>query len=64
MSCGVEAGTGRDGAGGRWAVDDPHPMGACCDEFRDGVGESADGRHVEDGIRVLAVVEAALGEDD
>lgn len=63
MSCGVEAGTGRDGAGGRWAVDDPHAMGACCDKFRNGVGESADGRHVEDWIRVLAIVQASLGED-
>lgn len=35
-------------------------MGACCDEFRDGVCESADGRHVEDWVRVLAVVQATL----
>jgi hypothetical protein len=64
MSCRLEAWARWDGAGGRWAVDNPHAMGARCDEFRDGMGESADGRHVEDGIRVLAVVEAALGEDD
>jgi hypothetical protein len=64
VRCGLEAGTGRDGAGGRRAVDDPHAVGAGCDEFRDGVGEGADGRHVEDGVRVLAVVQAAFGEDD
>lgn len=28
------------------------------------MSESADGRHVEDWIRVLAVVYASLGEDD
>jgi hypothetical protein len=64
VRCGLEARTGRDGAGGRWAVDDPHAMGARCDELCNGVGESADWRHVEDWIRVLAVVQAALGEDD
>lgn len=64
MGCGLEAGAGRDGAGGGWAVDYPHAVGAGCDEFRDGVCEGADGRHVEDWIRVLAVVQAAFGEDD
>ena len=64
MRCGFEARAGRDGACGRWAVDDPHAVGPCCDEFCNGVGESADGRHVEDGVRVLAVVQAALREDD
>jgi hypothetical protein len=39
-------------------------MGARRDEFRNGVGKSADWRHVEDWIRVLAVVQAALGKDD
>jgi hypothetical protein len=39
-------------------------MGACCNELRNRVCESADGRYVEDGIRVLAVVQAALGENN
>ena len=55
---------GWDRAGGRRVLDNPHAMGACCNEFRDSVGESADGRHMEDWIRVLAVVQAALREDD
>lgn len=63
-SGGLEAWAWRDGAAGRGGVDDPHAVGACGAEFCDGVGEGTDWVHVEYGVGVLSVVEAAFGEDN
>ena len=40
------------------------PVGSGRDELGDGVRQRAVGRDVEDGERILAVVETARGEDD
>lgn len=60
---------GRDGLWGwGWSrgggLGNPHALGGSCDEFSDGVGEGGGGMDMEDGDRVLAVVCAALHEDD
>lgn len=62
--CGLKSWAWRYGGGRRWRVDDPHPMRARGAKFCDGVSEGADGRHMEDWIGVLAVVEAAFREDN
>ena len=47
-----------------WGLGDPHALGGGGDEFRDGVGEGGGGVDVEDRDGVLAVVCAALHEDN
>jgi hypothetical protein len=54
----------RDRRSRRRRVDDPHAMGTGCDDFCNGVGEGAGWVDVEYGVRVLAIVHTALGEDD
>ena len=51
-------------SGRRVRVGDPHAMGAGCYEFCDGVREGVVRADVEDGERVLAVLDATLVEDD
>lgn len=54
----------RWGWGWGWGLGNPHALGGSRDEFSDGVGEGGGGMDIEDGDRVLAVVCAALHEDD
>ena len=48
----------------RWGLGDPHALGGSSDELRDSVCEGRGRVYVEDGNGVLAVVCAALHEDD
>ena len=59
-----ESGARGDAGGGRGRVDDPESVGASGAELRDSVRQGAEGRDMEDGIGVFAVLHAAFGEDD
>lgn len=60
----LEAWARWNGACRGWRVDDPHAVRACGAEFGDGVCECADRCNVEDWVRVLAIVHAALRKND